>query len=168
MKARVVGQMVWPMGAGTVIGGWISARTAQKSGSPITIRVSFAIMALGALAALFEIVFVAQPEMPWAVLALAVYTTGIGMLRPAMARLLMDFYPHSRGMASSVLNFLQTLFFALCSAFIVPFLYGDGAKYSAAIIVFSLLTMLFWAASTQLYLRSKHRAALKERSDEIG
>ena len=134
----------------------------------MTIRVAFAIMALGALAALFEIVFVDQPEMPWAVLPLAVYTTGIGMMRPAMSLLLMDFYPHSRGMASSVLNFLQTLFFALCSAFIVPFLYGDGAKYSAAIIVFSLLTMLFWAASTQLYLRSKHRAALKERSDEIG
>lgn len=154
--------------AGTVIGSWISARTAQKIGTPMTIRVSFAIMALGALAALFEIIFVDQPEMPWAVLPLAVYTTGIGMMRPAMSLLLMDFYPHSRGMASSVLNFLQTLFFALCSAFIVPFLYGDGAKYSAAIIVFSLLTMLFWAASTQLYLRSKHRAALKERSDEIG
>lgn len=168
MKPDEFWHMFLPMIAGTVIGSWISARTAQKIGTPMTIRVSFAIMALGALAALFEIVFVDQPEMPWAVLPLAVYTTGIGMMRPAMSLLLMDFYPHSRGMASSVLNFLQTLFFALCSAFIVPFLYGDGAKYSAAIIVFSLLTMLFWAASTQLYLRSKHRAALKERSDEIG
>ena len=84
---------------------------------------------------------------------LCIYTVGIGIIRPGMSLVLMDCFPQSRGMASSVLSFIQTLLFALCSAVVVPMLYGSGWKYEAAIITFAVITILFWVMGGYLRLR---------------
>ncbi len=156
-----------PMIAGVVLGSFISARAAHRWGTPMTIRVSFFIMAAGALLAGVEIAFVSHPAMPMAVLPLVVYTTGLGMVRPGMSLLLMDTFPQSRGLASSVLNFIQTLAFAFCSAVVVPALYGQFAAYDTALIVFCFASMVLWYLSTLLHLKSNRQAQLAGRSWEL-
>ena len=156
-----------PMISGVVLGSFISARAAHRWGTPMTIRVSFMIMTAGAALAAFEILCVTEPVMPIAVLPLVVYTTGLGMVRPGMSLLLMDTFPQSRGLASSVLNFIQTLAFALCSAVVVPVLYGKFAAYDAALIVFCLSAMVLWYVSTVLHLKSNRRADLAGRSRSV-
>ena len=79
----------------------------------------------------------------------------------------MDTFPQSRGLASSVLNFIQTLAFALCSAVVVPALYGKFAAYDAALIVFCLSAMVLWYVSTVLHLKSNRRADLAGRSKPV-
>lgn len=156
-----------PMIAGVVLGSFISARAAHRWGTPMTIRVSFLIMAAGAALAAVEIVCVSQPVMPMAVAPLVVYTTGLGMVRPGMSLLLMDTFPQSRGLASSVLNFIQTLAFAVCSAVVVPALYGQFAAYDAALIGFCFASMVLWYLSTALHMRSNRCAQLAQRSRQV-
>ncbi len=156
-----------PMIAGVVIGSWVSARAAHRWGMVTTIRFSFIVMMAGAVLALLEILFIEKPVMPMAVLPLVVYTTGLGMVRPGMSLLLMDTFPQSRGLASSMLNFIQTLAFALCSSLIVPALYGSFAAYDAAMIAFGVVTIVLWQASAWLHIHSDRSAGLAERSRKV-
>lgn len=156
-----------PMITGVVVGSGISARTAHRLGTPTTIRFGLSIMMAGAVIAAGEIFFVTRPAMPWAVLPLVVYTLGLGMLRPGMSLMLMDIFPQSRGLASSVLNFIQTLSFAGCSSLVVPMIYGSFVAYDGAIIAFFASTVLLWGVSTVLHLRSNRRAELAQRTDSL-
>ena len=156
-----------PMIGGVVIGSWIAARSAQRLGTVMTIRLAFVVMMAGAALDLIEILCVSQPVMPMAVAGLIVYTTGLGMMRPGMSLLLMDTFPNSRGMASSVLNFIQTILFALCSSVIVPMLYGSFVAYDWGLIASGVLTIPLWLLSTRLHLRSDRRAQLRDRSRKV-
>ena len=138
------------MVGGTVVGSWISTRLAVRVGTQQSIRAGFAVMTIAAAASLILIVLNHPVRMPWAVLPLSIYTIGIGIIRPGMSLVLMDCFPHSRGMASSVLSFVQTLLFAVCSAVIVPILYGAAWKYEAAIISFAAATIVLWIAAEAL------------------
>ena len=152
-----------PMIAGTVIGSWASTRLAGKFGTAMTIRIGFMVLATAAAFSVFAILTPLMHEMPLAVLPLFVYTIGIGIVRPGMSLILMDFFPKSRGMASSVQNFMQTVFFALCSAVVVPFLYGSGNLYWAALIVFGLSTIGLWMIVNLLRLK-EHNEVVADRS----
>ncbi len=142
-----------PMVTGTVVGSWISTRLAVSVGTQQSIRIGFGVMLLAAAVSTGYIVFNVEARMPWAVVPLSVYTIGIGIIRPGMSLMLMDCFSSARGMASSVLSFVQTLLFALCSAIVVPILYGAGWKYDAAIASFALLTIVLWVAGSNLKLR---------------
>ena len=95
----------------------------------------------------------------WAVLPLMIYTIGIGIVRPGMALIAMDFLPQSRGLAASMQSFVQTIFFALCSALLVPLLFGNGALYDLAIAGFGLLTISLWLVAMNMRL---HKSAQKQ------
>lgn len=142
-----------PMIAGTVLGSWVSTRLAVKFGTAMTIRIGFFVLAAAGVFSGFAIATDFMHAMPFAVMPLFVYTIGIGIVRPGMSLILMDFFPQSRGMASSVQNFMQTVFFALCSAVIVPILYGSGNLYWAALIVFGLSTIGLWTIVNVLRLK---------------
>lgn len=142
-----------PMVTGTVVGSWVSTQLAVRVGTTGSIRIGFFVMIAASLASTALIVFSVKAAMPWAVIPLCIYTVSIGIIRPGMSLVLMDCFPQSRGMASSVLSFIQTLLFALCSAVVVPMLYGSGWKYEAAIITFAVTTILFWVMGGYLRLR---------------
>lgn len=91
--------------------------------------------------------------------ALMIYTIGIGIVRPGMALIAMDFLPQSRGLAASMQSFVQTIFFALCSALLVPLLFGNGALYDLAIAGFGLLTISLWLVAMNMRL---HKSAQKQ------
>ncbi len=156
-----------PMIGGVVVGSWIAARAAHRWGMVTTIRFSFVVMMAGALLALLEVLFIEKPVMPMAVLPLVVYTTGLGMVRPGMSLLLMDTFPQSRGMASSMLNFIQTMAFALCSSLVVPMLYGSFEAYDIGLIVFGVATIVLWQASAWFHLHSDRSAGLAARSRSV-
>ncbi|MDO4936503.1 MAG: multidrug effflux MFS transporter [Sutterellaceae bacterium] len=152
-----------PMIAGTVVGSWMSTRLAVKFGTAMTIRIGFMVLAAAAVFSGFAMMTDFMHAMPFAVMPLFVYTIGIGIVRPGMSLMLMDFFPKSRGMASSVQNFMQTVFFALCSAVVVPFLYGSGNLYWAALIVFGLSTIGLWTIVNFLRLK-EHPETVTDRS----
>ncbi len=148
-------KLFMPMIAGTVFGSWISTRLAGRVGTVMTIRIGFGVFLLAAVVSGSFMLMPWTNEMPWAVMPLFVYTTGVGIARPGMSLVLMDFFPQSRGLASSIQSFVQTLAFALCSALIVPMIYGSGSAYRWALIIFGLLTIALWSIVGVMRLNDK-------------
>lgn len=148
-----------PMVSGTVIGSWISARIAGRLSTQGTIRVGFCVMFAAGVFALCTMSGLLPEGIVWAVLPLMIYTIGIGIVRPGMALIAMDFLPQSRGLAASMQSFVQTIFFALCSALLVPLLFGNGALYDLAIAGFGLLTISLWLIAMNMRL---HKSAQKQ------
>ena len=72
-----------------------------------------------------------------------------------MSLVSMDFLPEARGLAASMQSFVQTIFFALCSAVIVPIIQGNGAYYDLAIMGFGLTTIALWTITMSLRLEHK-------------
>ena len=147
-----------PMIGGTVAGSWISTRLAEQLGTTATMRVGFAVMLAAAMVSMVLLGLHGQVGLPWAVMPLSAYTVGLGIVRPGMALVLMDFFPGTRGLASSIQNFVQTLFFAACSAFVVPLVYGEAWRYEAALIVFGIGCILLWALAMHLKLERRDPA----------
>jgi DHA1 family bicyclomycin/chloramphenicol resistance-like MFS transporter len=52
---------------------------------------------------------------PWAVLPLMIYTFGLGVAMPAIQVGALGLFPQNRGLASSMLAFIQMMSFALVS-----------------------------------------------------
>lgn len=143
-----------PMVSGTVIGSWISARIASRLSTQGTIRVGFSVMFVAGAFALCAMAELLPQGITWAVMPLMIYTIGIGIVRPGMALISMDFLPNAKGMAASMQSFVQTIFFALCSALLVPLLYGKGALYDLSIAGFGLLTISLWLLAMHLRLEN--------------
>lgn len=143
-----------PMVSGTVIGSWISARIASRLSTQGTIRVGFSVMFVAGAFALCAMAELLPQGIAWAVMPLMIYTIGIGIVRPGMALISMDFLPNAKGMAASMQSFVQTIFFALCSALLVPLLYGKGALYDLSIAGFGLLTISLWLLAMHLRLEN--------------
>lgn len=143
-----------PMVSGTVIGSWISARIASRLSTQGTIRVGFSVMFVAVAFALCAMAELLPQGIAWAVMPLMIYTIGIGIVRPGMALISMDFLPNAKGMAASMQSFVQTIFFALCSALLVPLLYGKGALYDLSIAGFGLLTIFLWLLAMHLRLEN--------------
>lgn len=150
LRADQFWMMFLPMIAGVVVGSWFSTRLTQRFGTPATIKIGLWVMAVSCLFSLAAIFLLSEPEWPLSVLPLSANTFAIGIFRPGMSLVLMDYFPASRGMASSVQNFIQTVLFAICSAAVVPLLYGHAAYYESAIIVVTVLTFILWGASSAL------------------
>ena len=144
-----------PMVTGTVIGSWISARIARRLGTHGSIRVGFGMMVLAGILAFCAMSGVLPEGVFWAVSPLTLYTIGIGIVRPGMSLVSMDFLPEARGLAASMQSFVQTIFFALCSAVIVPIIQGNGAYYDLAIMGFGLTTIALWTIAMSLRLEHK-------------
>ena len=163
LSANEFWKLFLPMVSGTVIGSWISARIAHRFGTHGSLYASlivvFAGIGFGVMfaAGLFALCTMAEllPEgVFWAVAPLTIYTIGIGIVRPGMSLISMDFLPSARGLAASMQSFVQTIFFALCSALLVPFIYGNGKLYDIAIAGFGLLTVVLWTVAMSLRLDS--------------
>ena len=146
-----------PMIAGTVVGSWASTRLVGRPGTSGTMRVGFAVMLAAAVISMVLLGLHGRVGLPWAVMPLSLYTIGLGITRPGMSLVLMDFFPGTRGLASSIQNFVQTLFFVSCSAFVVPLVYGEAWRYEAALIVFCISSMVLWGLTMHLKLQRHER-----------
>lgn len=109
-----------PLISGMVVGSWVSGRLAGRlSGSRLAslgYRISLA-------AAVLNVVLNLVPMtrgLPWTVLPLPLLTFGIALAFPVLTLAMLDLFPHSRGSASSVQNFLALLGNTLISGALAP------------------------------------------------
>lgn len=87
--------------AGIMGGSWASGRLAGRIAPKRQIRHGFVIMVLVSLANVAaNFLFVAHPS--WALLPIAVFGFGWALMVPVVTLLVLDLYPHRRGLASSL------------------------------------------------------------------
>jgi len=72
---------------------------------------------------------------PWAVLPLMVYTFGLAVAMPAIQVGALALFPENRGLASSMLAFIQMMSFALISGLVAPLLFGSAFKLACGVAV---------------------------------
>ena len=84
---------------------------------------------------------------PWAVLPLAIYTFGLAVAMPAIQMSALGLFPDNRGLASSMLGFIQMMSFALVSGLVAPLLFDSAFKLACGVGVGLLLSFGAWRAS---------------------
>jgi DHA1 family bicyclomycin/chloramphenicol resistance-like MFS transporter len=72
---------------------------------------------------------------PWAVLPLMVYTFGLAVAMPAIQVGALGLFPDNRGLAASMLAFIQMMAFALVSGLVAPVLFGSAFKLACGVTV---------------------------------
>lgn len=145
------GWLTFPLVASGMVGAYLAGWSLNRYGSGV-VQVLLAVMALSSfLCTLLNAFF---PVSYWFVIVgPIVFQFGMGLTRPIMIVMNLDYFPKRRGMAASIQQFLHTGFFAFCTVFWLPIVYGVVWKYAAVMTVSAALTFWLWRVS--MHSRSK-------------
>ena len=78
------------------------------------------------------------PDLPWAVLIIMLYATGMSLAMPSISLLNLELYPRNRGMVSSLQGFIHTLGAALAAGLLSPWL-----AHSPLLLAFSFSALSY-------------------------
>lgn len=138
-----------PMIGGMTIGSAWGGRAASRIAPVRMIWLGFAIMvAAGVIGVAYNYFFAAQ--VPWAVLPLALYTFGLAVAMPALQVGALALFPDNRGLASSMLSFIQMMLFALVSGLAAPLLFDSAFKLACGLLAGLVGSFLCWRLSLRL------------------
>jgi DHA1 family bicyclomycin/chloramphenicol resistance-like MFS transporter len=133
-----------PVISGMMIGSAAAARFASRIAPKNLIRSGYAFMAAAALVnVIYNYIFPAA--VPWAVLPLFFYAFGLALATPAMTIMVLDLFPHNRGLAASLQSFIQMMVFAVVSGLVAPLLFESAFKLACGVLTALVLSLVFWA-----------------------
>lgn len=132
-----------PMIGGLVTGAAAGSRLAARVLPPALLRVGFACMGAGALSNTVYNLACAT-ALPWAVLPIMVYAFGLGLSMPVMSIATLDLIPGMRGLAASLVTFVQMLVFSLISGVIAPLVFDSAAALAGVVSYCCLLAYASW------------------------
>jgi DHA1 family bicyclomycin/chloramphenicol resistance-like MFS transporter len=138
--------MFIPLVGGMVVGSAWGGKRAAKAPPGRLLWVGYGVMAVGSVLnvgynALFE------ASVPWAVLPLGVFTFGLAVAMPGIQLSAMGLFPHNRGLAASMVGFIQMMCFALVSGVIAPLLFGSALKLAGTAAAGCVSSFLLWRLS---------------------
>jgi MFS transporter, DHA1 family, multidrug resistance protein len=143
-----------PMIAGVMLGGTLSGRLAGRVSARRTVAIGYMCMFAGvALNAL--IVMLVPPGVPWHVLPIMVFTLGSSLMTPSVVLAVLDLFPTTRGLASSLQGFVQFAFSGVVAGTIAPFLAHSLVGLLGGMVGFSLASLGVWLLY-RLRIRAKH------------
>ena len=138
-----------PMIGGMTVGSfWGGKRAATML--PANMKwLGFGIMGAAALVNVaYNAVFTAA--VPWAVLPLAVYTFGLAVAMPAIQVSALALFPDNRGLAASMLSFIQMMAFAMVSGLLAPLLFDSAFKLACGVLAGVAISFGCWRVSLRL------------------
>jgi DHA1 family bicyclomycin/chloramphenicol resistance-like MFS transporter len=130
------GWMFIPLISGMVIGSsWGGKRAATMP--PAKLRaIGFGLMLLACVLNVGYTAWAGDAiAVPWAVLPLMVYTFGLAVAMPAIQVATLGLFPDNRGLAASMLAFIQMMSFALVSGLVAPLLFDSAFKLACGVTV---------------------------------
>jgi len=127
-----------PATSGIMVGAWLSGRAAGRIPRLRTIGIGFALMALAATAnVLFHLFHAAV--LPWSVVPLFFFVTGMSLTIPSVTLITLDLFPNQRGLAASCQSFIQTCGNSLTTAVVAPLLWVTPLRMAEGQAVFVAL-----------------------------
>lgn len=140
------GWLFIPLVAGMISGSWTGARLAKHVRGGSLIAGGYGVLILATATATLYFSF-AEARLPWAVLPLGAATFGLALINPGLALTAMSQFPGSRGLASSLNGFINTLFFALFAGVVAPLIAHDARLVAGATVVSVWASALCWKLS---------------------
>ncbi|MEO7495148.1 MAG: multidrug effflux MFS transporter [Massilia sp.] len=138
--------MFIPLISGMVVGSALSGKLAHKMALEKMKWIGFGVMAAGAV---INVAYTATnvAQVPWAVLPLFVYTFGLAFAMPAVQMRALALFPDNRGLASSMMGFIQMMAFAMVSGLVAPLLFDSAYKLAMGVLAGLALSFAFWRLS---------------------
>lgn len=138
--------MFIPLVAGMVGGSAWGGKRAGRIPPPKMMAIGFGVMAVATIVnvsynALFE------ATVPWAVLPLFMYTCGLSVTLPALQVTALSLFPANRGLAASMIGFIQMMLFALVSGLVAPLLFDSALHLALGVAAGLVLSLLAWRLS---------------------
>jgi DHA1 family bicyclomycin/chloramphenicol resistance-like MFS transporter len=135
-----------PMIGGMTIGSAWGGKAAARIAPANMMWLGFAIMgSAGAVSVAYNSWFVAA--IPWAVIPLAIYTFGLAVAMPAIQLGALSLFPDNRGLASSMLSFIQMMLFAMVSGLLAPMLFDSALKLACGVLAGLAASFACWRLS---------------------
>jgi DHA1 family bicyclomycin/chloramphenicol resistance-like MFS transporter len=134
-------EFIWLFGpamSGLIVGASLSGRAAGRLSSARTLQVAYVIMGCAALANLL-LNQLYPPSLPWSILPIPLYTTGMALAMPTLTLLALDIFPSRRGMAASCQTFVQSAGNALAAGLLAPLLWDSTRHLAAGMLVLLIL-----------------------------
>jgi DHA1 family bicyclomycin/chloramphenicol resistance-like MFS transporter len=139
---------------GFLTGSVLATRVVTRLGLDRTIGVGAALLALGGLATVAVVLSGSSSAVPM-VIAVALYTCGMGLVQPqTIAGAIMPF-PHRAGAASSLVGVSQMTAAALIGAAVGQALGASAWPLALPFAALGLLTLLLWALSRGVRTRAQ-------------
>jgi len=133
---------------GMMAGSYLSGRLAGKLTPRNTVWLGFAFMfAAQVYNNLYYLWF--SPQVPWSVLHQVLYGLGMAIAMPSVALMVLDLFPHNRGMAASLQACLQSLIIAFVAAVAAPLFAASAAFLALGSLLIALAGLALWL----VYLR---------------
>jgi len=132
-----------PAIVGMVAGNVISSRLAGKLSPRDVVRRGIGIMLLASAANVVLNIF-SPPQLPWVVLPMAVYATGLFVAFASLQLIALDLFPDRKGMASSCQSFLVTLGMGFTAGVSAPLLWGTTLHLAFGMLANALLGLVFY------------------------
>ena len=150
-------QFAWqfiPSVGGIFCGALVANRLAGKMSIPRQVGYGFLFL-IGAAGAnvLYHAIF--PPALPWSVAPLFFYTFGMSIVAPGATLLVLDLFPHIRGVVASCQSFVLTMLGALISAVIAPLLSQSALWLAAGQLGLTLTAFALWSSSRSFGLLEK-------------
>lgn len=143
------GWLFVPLISGMVIGSAWGGKKADKIKPARMVWLGFGVMALASVLNVgYNALFVA--DIPWAVLPLMIYTFGLAVAMPAIQVGALALFPANRGLASSMLSFIQMMAFALVSGLLAPVLFDSALKLAWGVMAGLVASFLCWRLSLRV------------------
>ena len=140
--------MFIPLIGGMVIGSAWGGKRASRQAPARLMWIGYAVMGLAVVLNVgYNALFPAM--VPWAVLPLFVYTFGLAVAMPAIQLTAMGLFPDNRGLAASMVGFIQMMSFALVSGLVAPLLFGSAFKLALGVAVGLVLSFIAWRLSVR-------------------
>ena len=113
-----------PIVLGMMLGSAINGRMAGRLTPRRTIALGCIVMLVATMANITLNALMA-PRLPWPLIPLFCYVTGMALTMPCLQLLAMDLFPQRHGMASSCQSFLQSTLYAVVAGVVAPLLWGS-------------------------------------------
>ncbi|GAB2512989.1 multidrug effflux MFS transporter [Lysobacter humi (ex Lee et al. 2017)] len=144
-----------PTIGGMVLGSFTSGRAAGRLGGDRLVQIGFAAAAVAMIYGLAYNLVDRVPDVPWALVPMAIHAFGIALVFPVITLAILDMYPRQRGSASSLQAFISLVMNALIAGVVSPWLTHDPLWLAIAAAAMVLGGWLFWRWEARV---SRHAA----------
>lgn len=143
-------RMFVPMVASLMLGAYLSGRLAGHCAPAQAAAIGALLMIAGAGINLLSTTIL--PPSPLSLIApLTIYVTGMALSMPNVTLLVLDVFPHHRGLSAALQGFAQTLFNSVVAGAITPLVSVRPLTMAATMLGLNLCALLLWIVWYRVY-----------------
>ena len=142
---------------GVTAGAFLSGRLAGRLTPRFTVNVGYGVM-FGAVILNLAYSAAAPPALPWSVLPIMIYTTGMALAMPSITLLALELFPLNRGLTASLQGFEHSLLSSIVAGVAAPLLSHSALTLACGMAILAALGWWSWMCYALLDSRSRVQA----------